>query len=400
MTITDAENDAAESAALLDTIKGSTWVAGGLRAGGGLGALDTPMRSIERLPAEGLGWVVPHVLELQLAVDRLGGNASVIRSFADAWQRAGGRVGQVQEDLAGSVRAATAQWHGVAADGYRERAAEITADLRGVAVLSEGMGAVALAMGEVVADARTKAGELLDDLVGRLVSQTRQAIEIEQGVTPDVVAQATELISTYRTPIAEIEANVRQTIDNVEKLLTGDGSVQVAVLPALIALAVGRVLLRLLIRHLIRLERRRRQEERRRLGDPEEIWRRRELQDRELDQELRKKLEEAHTRKNYRGDEYAEGMAKVYGPPPDDGKVYVGHHNFPVKFGPKFEKHGIDTTNPAWGSWVEEKQHQRFGTQFNKDWQTFFDNNPDATREDIFKFVRQLAKTHNYTVSF
>jgi uncharacterized protein YukE len=119
-TLSDAENDAAESIALLDTLKGERWVAEGLGAGGGMAVLVASIRPIDRLTAEGLGWLVPHVLPLQAAVDRLAGNASVIRSFTDAWQRASGQVGQVQQELTDSVGAIAAQWQGEAADGYRD----------------------------------------------------------------------------------------------------------------------------------------------------------------------------------------------------------------------------------------------------------------------------------------
>jgi hypothetical protein len=107
-----------------------------------------------------------------------------------------------------------------------------------------------------------------------------------------------------------------------------------------------------------------------------------------------------YERTRYRGDRYSEGMEQIYGPPPNDGNTYVGHHNFPVKYGDKFEKLGIDTSNPAWGSWVREGDHQGFSAQFEKDWGSFFEHNPNPTHSDALKFARELGNKYGYKIHF
>lgn len=217
MTITAAEADriADEALALLNAIKNGQWVGQGLTTGGGLTPLDQQMRPIDQLNQAGLPWLVPHVQPLQLVLDLLAGKAGVIQGYADAWQRAGTKVEEIRDQLERVARSETSEWRGEAADRYRRRARELTMALQAAAHVSMATGIMTRQMGEAVADARRRINDLLTDLVQRLISYAKQAVAVEGGVTPNVLAQCTAMINSYQGPIRQIEQQLQRTLDGI-----------------------------------------------------------------------------------------------------------------------------------------------------------------------------------------
>lgn len=215
MTSTEADRYAEESLALLNSITHGEWIPQGLAAGGGLTGLDATMRPIDELPRAGLDWLVPHVQPLQSVLDRMAGQAAVIQSFADAWARAASKVEEIRTELDRRAASETSEWRGLAADGYRGRARELALALQSAAAVSQATGIVARQMGEVVADARRQVNDLLTDLVQRLISYARQAVAAAGGVTPQVVSECTNMINSYREPVAEIERKLEQAMDAI-----------------------------------------------------------------------------------------------------------------------------------------------------------------------------------------
>jgi uncharacterized protein YukE len=378
----------------LEAITGNGWIAGGLGTGHGMAALGATIRPADALAAAGFGWLTGSVRPLQDAVDRMAGNPSVIQTFADAWQRVAENLDRTEEDLARSARADTAGWRGSAADGYRGQAAGIGSMLRGTAMLAAGLASATRTMGEVLAGARTTVNDLLTDLVGRLISYTRQAMAAEGGLTPNVMAQATQMVNSYRAPIADVERQVQQTIDNLKPKL--DGQVQVAWIGP--AIRIGLAVLAVLGRIIERLRRRRKPSNPRRDPRREQDWERAERERREREERLRRLLEEQYRRDYERGREYREQFEAIYGRPPQDGRQYEAHHNFPVEFHGQFRRVGLDTADPKWGSWVEVNQHRGMSTEYARDWRSFFDNNPGYTREQTLDFARQLGRKYGYEI--
>ena len=215
---------AASAEEISGNLTGCGWVPGGLSTGSGMAALSDSMRPIDALSAAGLNWLIPKVQPLQDVLDRMTGNASVVQTFADAWQRASQTVAQVQQQLARRAPAATSAWEGDTADRYRRRAGELAENLQAATTTFSALGTAATAMGELVAGARTQVNKQITDLVKALISYARQAVAAEGGVTSNVMAQATSLIGSYVKPIADIEAKLRQTSSALDPLLTGDGT--------------------------------------------------------------------------------------------------------------------------------------------------------------------------------
>lgn len=118
----------------------------------------------------------------------------------------------------------------------------------------------------------------------------------------------------------------------------------------------------------------------------------------EADAKRDKKLDDLYTLHNDRGAAYRSELAKTYAMP-QDGRTYVGHHNFPVKNAPDFRRVGIDTTNPVWGSWVEESHHQSFSKAYEQAWDQFW-LNKNRSPQEVFDFARGLARTNNYKIGF
>jgi uncharacterized protein YukE len=403
-TATEDEAFVKDALELLNTITTGTWVPPGLRTGGGLTALDATMRPVDNLARNGLSWLTPYVEPLQRVLDGLAGNASVIAQYTEHWQKAAKQIAEIRAQLERKVDEETSGWLGTAGDNYRTRAQELTRALDAADHVAHATGLVATQMGEAVADARTRANELLTDLVTRLISYAKQAIAVEGGVTPNVVAQCTSMIDTYRVPISAIEERLRSTLDTIQPPRTepppSDSSVGDRIVDVISnvagALSPTKVVNGIAsawrgVRAIFG-----RRPSRRQLREEERVYRERE-------RERRKQIAEdwrRYERSRYRGDKYAEGLGEIYGPPPNDGNTYVAHHNFPVKYGRRFSELGIDTSNPAWGSFVRETEHQGFSAQYEKDWGSFFQNNPNATRADAFKFVRELSQKYGYQVPF
>ncbi|MFL6144411.1 MAG: WXG100 family type VII secretion target [Labedaea sp.] len=401
-TDTEAGRLAAESIELLNSIRDGSWVEG-QRTGGGLAALDATMRPIDELASANLGWLTTHVQPLQSVLDRMAGQAAVIQSYADAWERAANKIAEIREQLRRRAEAETSDWHGLAGDGYRGRARELTSALEVAANVAWGTGIFTKQQGEVIAAARLETNRLLTDLVRRLISYAHQAIAIEGGVTPNVVAQCTSMIDTYQGPISAIEQRLEQTMSSIQpptipsappyttgqKIADGVGTFVGAAGPSGKISGMARA-----------------------WGGIKSIFgkrgsaQRKREEDRAYDQRERERQRQQNAdwqryeREHYRGNDYTKGMEEIYGAPPKDGHTYVGHHNYVVKFGRRFEELGINTNDPAWGSWVRETDHQGFSRQLEQDWSSFFQNNPNATRSDAVAFARALGKKYGYNVPF
>ena len=92
-------------------------------------------------------------------------------------------------------------------------------------------------------------------------------------------------------------------------------------------------------------------------------------------------------------------MVKALGNAPDGAQA---HHVFPVKFKNKFEnKFGIKIDDAENGVWLDCHKHLSGAWKYNKEWDDFFEKNPNATKEDVMEFARKLmVETYGETVNF
>lgn len=209
---------------VLFAVRGGSWIAPGLSAGSGLDWLDAELRPVDGLHQAGLDWLVPYVEPMQGVIDRMAGKASVIRSFVDSWQQIATTLGQAGERLSQKASAETSSWLGESADNYRTWAAWTAGAAGEGAVLATATGEAARMMGEVAGSARKSVDDLVTNLVETLASAVPQAVAAEGGVTPNVLRQATTLVDSYRRPVADIERNLKTTVENLRSnLVSGVG---------------------------------------------------------------------------------------------------------------------------------------------------------------------------------
>ena len=86
------------------------------------------------------------------------------------------------------------------------------------------------------------------------------------------------------------------------------------------------------------------------------------------------------------------------GEPPPGMLKPQAHHDLPKKFRSRFEQAGLDIDDPAYGRWVEGGpigDHQRRATEFNREWERFFDRYPTPTREQILDHMMDVRKRYH-----
>lgn len=162
-----------------------------------ISALSASMRPVDVLSAAGLGQLAGLVMPLQAVLDRMAGNASDVYAFLDAWVSVSERITHAQARYA-------------APDDADQPIAEFAAAAREAA-------AVVQLTAEVVGQSRSAANDLITDMVQRLISLVRHLITVEGGMTATVLAQASDLVDTFATPVASIERQARVSLANAVK---------------------------------------------------------------------------------------------------------------------------------------------------------------------------------------
>ena len=82
-------------------------------------------------------------------------------------------------------------------------------------------------------------------------------------------------------------------------------------------------------------------------------------------------------------------LSKMTGINPKDMQA---HHMLPQKFRQQFERAGINIDNPKYGRWLESSNHNKLSYKYNKEWETFFEQQKDATEKDILEHADFLMK--------
>jgi len=83
------------------------------------------------------------------------------------------------------------------------------------------------------------------------------------------------------------------------------------------------------------------------------------------------------------------------GQPPANMKNPQAHHDLPQaqRFQKHWDRNELDIEDPTHGRWVEggpEGDHQKWNYEFNKQWDDFFQEYPNANREQILSRMNQL----------
>ncbi|MBI2416008.1 MAG: DUF2380 domain-containing protein [Candidatus Kerfeldbacteria bacterium] len=89
---------------------------------------------------------------------------------------------------------------------------------------------------------------------------------------------------------------------------------------------------------------------------------------------------------------------------PQPGNAYQAHHMLPQApgFEAFFKRAGINIHDPKYGAWWKrgpDGTHQKQAHEYNNKWQTFIDQNPNATQQEIHDFANGMAKDYGLDFS-
>jgi hypothetical protein len=201
-----ATKEADDAVALATAIGKGSWRLGMVQEAE-LSALDSEMRPIDRLGANGLGALTHLVQPHQDAIDRLTGKAAAVRTIVDAWHRAAKELDEATTNFDRTLRTDTDEWAGEAAGTWRTRAREYLQAMRGSAGAARATAAAATEIGETVAGMRTEAARLVGDVVDAIVNLAKASSSV-QGATTDLLARAETLAATLTPQLTRLETNL------------------------------------------------------------------------------------------------------------------------------------------------------------------------------------------------
>jgi hypothetical protein len=89
------------------------------------------------------------------------------------------------------------------------------------------------------------------------------------------------------------------------------------------------------------------------------------------------------------------------GKPPPYLKNPEAHHDLPQapRFQGQWNRAGLDINDPAYGRWVEgpgKSNHRGWSYDFNKEWDDFFKQKPQATRQQILDKMNELRNNPRF----
>ena len=93
------------------------------------------------------------------------------------------------------------------------------------------------------------------------------------------------------------------------------------------------------------------------------------------------------TKRNFR-----ENLVRATGMNP---KEMDAHHSIPKanRFQKYYDQAGININKPKYGTWIELHTHRSTARKYNDDWDVFFENTPNASKEEIENYAKKLMKS-------
>lgn len=90
------------------------------------------------------------------------------------------------------------------------------------------------------------------------------------------------------------------------------------------------------------------------------------------------------TKNNFR-----RNLSKLTGIAPEGMQA---HHIFPQAMEDHFSNLNINIHDPMYGTWLDSTKHLKGAHKYNDEWKKFWDNNPDATTEEVINKAKELMK--------
>ena len=76
------------------------------------------------------------------------------------------------------------------------------------------------------------------------------------------------------------------------------------------------------------------------------------------------------------------------------------HHIFPIKFEERFRNLGINIHDPRYGAWWSRGPHRSSASAYNNAWSDFYRTNPNATKDEVLQFGRDIASRYGLRTGF
>ncbi|GLY01585.1 DUF4157 domain-containing protein [Actinoplanes sp. NBRC 101535] len=190
---------------------------GGL--GGGLEALAVAIDPLGTLASWGVGWLLEHVQPLQDALNQIAGDPDAIAAQAAAWRNVSAAMADAGQRYAADVETRTAEWFGLSGDTYRAHAAEQSAAMEAITIVTRAIAFAVEGAGLLVGAVRGIVNDLIAQFVATLMVRLPQWLAVE-GVTlgiatPAVVSQVATMVAHWAS---RIRGFLQALLDSLRRL--------------------------------------------------------------------------------------------------------------------------------------------------------------------------------------
>lgn len=141
---------------------------------GAVAALDllgTVIDPLQSLAAAGVGWLMEHCEPLRWPLDQLAGNPQAVNAVSQTWHNIAAEMGAVSADVAAATANDTRQWHGAAADAYRDTAAQLADEIGAMQAGASALAGAVTTGGALVGTVRGLIRDVVANVVGDLIAK-------------------------------------------------------------------------------------------------------------------------------------------------------------------------------------------------------------------------------------
>jgi RHS repeat-associated protein len=205
---------------LVSGFNNGSWIEAGLGAGGTvLEAASLYWDPIGTLLRWAASWVMEYLEPSRRMLDKLGGNPPVIEAYAATWTNVSTALTKNADELESAVNTDIADWHGDAADTYREQAAEKITAMREAAKLVASSGKQISLVGTLVGVVRTMVREAIAALVAWLVKSIGLTVLTGPFGASEAVRTAITEIGRVTSMISNLVAKLMRSLANLKGAL-------------------------------------------------------------------------------------------------------------------------------------------------------------------------------------
>jgi uncharacterized protein YukE len=205
---------------LLDTIRSQEWVDDALTgAPPRIEVASTAMDPFSPLPASGLGWAMAYFEPLREILDDLTGKPDVVDAHVAAWHTMADELDTAGNDLGRRLDNDLPDWHGEAADAYRDLMIHNVEATGGMAVIAWAMASATESAGRLVERTRGIVRDLITDLVARVIVWATEARFV--ATIPEMAAQIAAAVAAWGEHILTYTGALITSLTNLSDLLNG-----------------------------------------------------------------------------------------------------------------------------------------------------------------------------------